>query len=84
MPPPNLLSMMPPQIPTSIPGGMPLASTTNAGNRDRNDIDQVCFLFVYITFDMVCFFFLLKKCKEVGLHYRKYNLLPRILQAKIE
>ncbi|VDO47370.1 unnamed protein product, partial [Onchocerca flexuosa] len=40
MPPPNLLSVMPPQIPTSIPAGMPFASTTSVGNRDRNDIDQ--------------------------------------------
>lgn len=44
MPPPNILGVMPSQIPTSIPGGMPLASTANIDSRDQTDADQVFFL----------------------------------------
>ncbi|EJW79363.1 hypothetical protein WUBG_09726 [Wuchereria bancrofti] len=48
LPPPNLLGVMPPQIPTSMPSGLPLTSTTDAGSRDRNDIDLGFFCFVLI------------------------------------
>ncbi|VDK80471.1 unnamed protein product [Litomosoides sigmodontis] len=40
MPPPNMLGVMPLQVPNSMPAGMPLASTTNAGSRDCKDVDQ--------------------------------------------